>query len=338
MFHYLIHLKFWLLACFLIGVVTGAVTRRAASGAVSRWFVWSGLAFAVGVIVAALGALPGETALFLESALAVYAIFLAGAACGAALSGGSLKWHEGWALGLIPAGLVLLGAALIAQPAYREDLRRRIIILSERAGVDAAAVSVLGRDVRLAGSRAAADAALLADIASAPGVRRVTIDAAPPAAEIPPEAPPQPSASPPVQPPAPEAAPAVSLARLSEASGAAPNCQGALDAWAGQERIAFPKASATIARAAAFSLDKAAALVKRCPQDAEIEVVGYVYGVVGKAENEALARRRAEAAALYLKRQGLSGRRLLAVGRVLAPPAEKDPKSQAKSAIGFILR
>ncbi|MEF3368102.1 hypothetical protein V3H18_16325, partial [Methylocystis sp. 9N] len=205
MLDYLIHLKFWLLACFLIGVVTGAVTRRAASAAVSRWLVWSGLAFFVGVLVAALGALPGETGLFLESALAVYAIFLSGAACGAMLSGGSLKWHEGWALGLIPAGLVLLGAALIAQPAYREDLRRRIIILSERAGVDAAQVSVLGRDVRLAAGKVAAEAALLADIASAPGVRRVTIDpetAVPPAAENAAAPPP-----PPVAPPKPDAGP-----------------------------------------------------------------------------------------------------------------------------------
>ena len=151
MVDYLVYLWAWLFVCFAIGAASGALTRRApAKGGVARWLIWTGLAFAAGALVAGLGALRGGAGMSLESALAAYAVFLSGAAVGTFATRGSLKAHEGWALGLIPAGLVWWGATFVAQPAYQEALHRRVVAVSEGVGVDAAQISVSGRDVRAA--------------------------------------------------------------------------------------------------------------------------------------------------------------------------------------------
>lgn len=338
MVDHLIYLWAWLLACFAIGAASGALTRRApAKGGVARWLIWTGLAFVAGALVAGLGALRGAAAMSLESALAAYAAFLSGAAIGTFATRSSLKAHDGWALGLIPAGLVWWGATFVAQPAYQEALHRRLVAVSEGAGVDAAQISVSGRDVRTA-EKAAANPQLVAEISRIPGVRQVMIDAAPapgsPAAD---SAPASSALQTPSMPPAAEAvSPAAAPARLSAGALTAAECQAALDASVTQDRIMFQPARATITRAAALTLAKAAEIIRRCADDATIEIGGHVHGVGARQENDALARRRAEAAMRYLQREGVGGRRLIAAGQGAAPLEEKS--AAPRGAISFTVR
>lgn len=339
MVDYLAHLWAWLLACFAIGVAAGALTRRApARGAVSRWLLWTGLAFAAGALVAALGALRGDAAMFLESGLAAYAAYVAGAVIGTLAAGASLTAHEGWALGVLPAGLAWWGATLYAQPAYEEALQRRVAAVSQRAGLDPAQTMVSGRDLRAAGP-AAADARFIAEISRLPGVRRVIIAPGAPAPPPPAmEAPPTPSAPQgSTSPPAGAAPPAVAQNRPAGALTVA-ECQAALDASATQDRIVFQPARATITRAAALALDKAAAIIRRCPETATIEIGGHAHGVGAREENDALSLRRANAAMRYLQREGVSGRRLAAVGQGAPAPSEKNRDGGRIGSISFTVR
>ncbi|MGJ0454885.1 MAG: OmpA family protein [Methylocystis sp.] len=105
----------WLLACFAIGVAAGALTRRAPeNGIVARWLVWTALAFGVGVLVVRLGALDAAAPL-VEGALAAYAVLIIGAALGALARHRSIWAHEGWAVGLVAASLLWVGAVVIGQ-------------------------------------------------------------------------------------------------------------------------------------------------------------------------------------------------------------------------------
>jgi outer membrane protein OmpA-like peptidoglycan-associated protein len=113
----------WLLACFGIGAAAGALTRRPPeNGVLARWLVWTALAFGVGVLLVRLGALAAAATL-VEGALAAYAAFIIGAALGALAKHRSIWAHEGWAVGLIAASLLWVGAAVI-NPSDGQDRRR----------------------------------------------------------------------------------------------------------------------------------------------------------------------------------------------------------------------
>jgi outer membrane protein OmpA-like peptidoglycan-associated protein len=116
----LVSLRFWMAGCFLLGAVTGALSRRTPSrGGVSGWLLWTGAAALAGMTALWLGAVNGPLAFYLLTGLAFYLAFLPGSAIGARMAGGNLRAHEGWALGLAPLCLIWLtamGAGLL-QPA-----------------------------------------------------------------------------------------------------------------------------------------------------------------------------------------------------------------------------
>ncbi|MBM3563192.1 MAG: OmpA family protein [Alphaproteobacteria bacterium] len=268
MFAELLHIWPWLLACFAIGAGAGAVTRRAPeNGVVARWLVWTALAFGVAALVVRLGAVADATA-FVEGALAAYAVFIIGAALGALARDGSVSTHEGWAVGLIAAALVWVGAMVIDRSSFDEGLRRRYAEPIESRGADAPRAPSPARD-----AAAIAPAAL-------------PLDAKPRAA-----------------PTAPTSA-GVTLA----------GCQAALEEPSASSELVFRRGEARITPSAAIALNKAAAIIRRCPEEATIEIMGHVRGSAANANNDALAQRRAQAAISYLERQGL-GRRRLVEGR-----------------------
>lgn len=354
MLNFLLHLWFWLIVSFCVGAGAGLLTRRAPAGAVARWLIWTGLAALTGAAAVGLDALPGRAGLYLESALATLLAFLAGAALATLAAGRSLRQHEGWALGLIPAALVWWGATLFAAPAWQDDLRSRLAALTERAGFDAAALTVAGHDVG-APPDIAADKGVMDAIAATPGVRRVF--AAPAvsrtAATIAPKAPAEEGArepqvvveSPPPPPPAANVAPqavareslSMSLEKARAVLAALPAglleraaCQAALVAVTTLDPIRFREAGVAIHRGAALALDHAAALIRRCAS-ATIEVAGRADNVGDAVSNLALSQRRAEAAADYLRREGVGDHRLVAVGLGADAPlaSNDDPEGRA---------
>ncbi|MCX7900484.1 MAG: hypothetical protein N2444_10490, partial [Methylocystis sp.] len=148
MLDFFAHLWFWLLASFSTGMLAGALTRSAPRrGSVARWLIWSALAFAVGLVVAGLGVLQGAAGANLESALGCFSAFLAGAAAGACAAHHTLRGHEGWAIGLLPAALIWLAATQFGAPAFERDLTRRVGEVAARNGVDASDIKVAGRDL-----------------------------------------------------------------------------------------------------------------------------------------------------------------------------------------------
>jgi outer membrane protein OmpA-like peptidoglycan-associated protein len=241
----------WLLACFAIGAGAGAVTRRAPeNGVVARWLIWTALAFGVAALVVRLGAVADATA-FIKGALAAYAVFIVGAALGALARHGSMSAHEGWAVGLIAAALVWVGAMVIDRTGHGDGLRRRY----------AQPIDGLGGETPR-----------------------------------------------PPSPPTGEAAPITPGASPREAGP-----QGAsLEAMSTSSELVFRRGEARLTPSAALTLDKAAAIIRRCPENATIAVIGHVRGSAANVNNSALAQRRAQAAISYLERRGLSGRRLAA--------------------------
>jgi len=255
----------WLLACFAIGVAAGAFTRRApANGVLARWLIWTALAFGVGVLLVRLGALAAA-AVLLEGALAAYALFILGAALGALVRHRSMWAHEGWAVGLIAAALVWVGAVVISPP--DQVSRSRYIPQMETAGIA----------TTTAPAPPAAEPATAGPVASSVDAPAASAGAAPPAA---------------------------GALTLTE-------CQTALAASSTPDELAFRKGGARLTSSAKRALDRAAEIIRRCPENATIDVRGHVRGSRAKASNDALAQRRAETAASYLRRQGVSGRRLL---------------------------
>nr|WP_232365994.1 MULTISPECIES: OmpA family protein [Methylocystis] len=90
------------------------------------------------------------------------------------------------------------------------------------------------------------------------------------------------------------------------------DCKAALEQSSTPGELAFAKGSARLTSSSARVLDKTAAVIRRCPAYATIEVRGHVRGSAAKTANDALAQRRAEAATGYLEGQGVGGRRLVA--------------------------
>jgi outer membrane protein OmpA-like peptidoglycan-associated protein len=269
----------WLLACFAIGAGAGAVTRRAPeNGVVARWLIWTALAFGVAALVVRLGAVADATGLF-KGALAAYAVFIIGAALGALARNGSMAAHEGWAVGLIAAALVWVGAMVIDRSGHDEGLRRRYAQPIERLDADAPHPLPL-------------------PTGEAPTIA--------PAA-LPRETKPQ------------NASVAPASAGMTRA-----DCQAALEDASTSGELVFRRGEARLTPSAALALDKAAAIIRRCPENATIEVLGHVRGSAANANNDALAQRRAQAAISYLQRQGLSGRRL-------AEPRGESRQSEARA-------
>ncbi len=166
---------------------------------------------------------------------------------------------------------------------------------------------------------------LLARISATPGVRRVIRGAAPTPPALPEKrdetatipAPPGPAPGPAPAPapatapepplPAPGDVPERAAAATTELDAVA--CQRALDAVAA-EPPGFRPLRATVNRRVALALDRAADVIRRCV-DATIEVRGHDDNGVG---GSALSERRARAAERYLRREGVAGRPLVAVG------------------------
>ncbi|CAJ0885668.1 hypothetical protein AMST5_03637 [freshwater sediment metagenome] len=309
----------WLAACLAVGAATGALARDAAPRKrPARWLLWFGAAFFAAALALSFGAVEGVVSAALESALACFAAFVTGAAVVAAFRG-TLAANERWALGLLPAALLWVAAVQIGGAAYEAHVLARVAALAKDAGVDPAGVSVAGRDVTLPPAMSD-NRELVAHVVAAPGVRRVTVAQIAPPAQI--EKAPEPTQPPPTPS---SAAEATTKAEVASA------CQRALDAVVAADPVAFPRARETIDRRAALALDKAAEAIRRCPEQAMIEVRGHA----GEgAANEALALGRALAVARYLRREGVAGRKITAV-RCCA--SGQEPR-RGESAIDYILR
>lgn len=315
MLDFLFRFWFWLLVCLATGAASGALTHvRPANGRIARWLIWAALAFLVGVVAQTLGVFDGAAAIFLESALGCSLAFLAGAMIGARATGGSLQDHEGWAAGLFPMTMIWLGATFFALGPYQAELRRQITMLATTAGVDASGVVISGHDIG-APAAIAQNAALMSQVATLAGVRRIAAlreaekatppDIPPPAAE---------HAAPP--------APATKVRSVAASEDA--NCQRALDALA-EDGIDFRRGRAKITRRIAVALDKAATTIRSCaPGTIEIRAAG-------DATGDRLAQQRAEAVADYLRREGVGDHRLVAAGE----NAARETKNRA---VEFILR
>lgn len=285
----------WLAACFAVGAAMGALAPGKTRGKPpARWLIWLGLASIAGVAAIALGAVQETASLHIEAALACFAAFLIGAGAAALIFQRTLTGHEAWALGLIPAALLWWGASEFTEPAYKAELQKRVAALAETASVDPAGMAPAGRD-------ASAPPAVAVN-------KEVNVAASAPSPTLA-------SASAPVsQPP-------------TELDRAA--CQRALDAVQVSDPVAFHEARATVNRRTALALDKAAEIIRQCPE-ATIEVRGH--GDAG-AEDDLLSRRRALAAAHYLRLEGVSGHKLVAIGC-----CEKADEGRRPGAIEYILR
>lgn len=168
------HLWPWILGCLAVGGATGYLTqRKEREHGVAAWLVWAGLAIAAALVAALLGVLAGRAGVWLETAVAAFTAFLAGSAVGTLARGGSLREHEGWALGLIPAALLWLGANLFGTPGYESALKNKVAAAIERAGAKAAKITVDGRDVTLAKETGSEAAALLGAVGNLAGVRSI---------------------------------------------------------------------------------------------------------------------------------------------------------------------
>jgi outer membrane protein OmpA-like peptidoglycan-associated protein len=173
MAHIISHFWPWLLAIFVAGIATAILTRQAeAKGKVAPWLIWCGLAFAVGVLTALLNVLLGRAGLWLETALASFAVYMIGASAGALSRKGDLAEHKGWALGLIPAALLWFAGNVFGTPNIEAELKQSVGAAIKDARENAGNFRVVGRDVFLP-NNVADRAALAATIGKVDGVRLV---------------------------------------------------------------------------------------------------------------------------------------------------------------------
>jgi hypothetical protein len=316
------HFWIWWMAGLALGAATALLlARRPERGALAGWLAWFGLAFLVGLPVATLHLLSGRAGLWLETGLALFVAFLVGAALGALAGGRSLREHEGWAVGLLPLALILVGANVFGGRSLEAELTRRAAAAVETLGGDPARIVVEGRDVEL--SRDASSAEAERKIALIAGVRRFILVeppiSAPPrvaTAEPSTEDPPAPAETKksPAAPPRPaEIEKIVSIepgpngqrgAEPASTSGVldAASCQRAVATTLAESPIQFTR-HAGIRRMSSGALEKISALLLRCPA-ARVEV--RAYGEAGDA--------RAERVTDYLARMGVERGRLSAAG------------------------
>ncbi|KAF2989575.1 OmpA family protein [Methylocystis sp. MJC1] len=325
MLDFYVHLWPWLAACLAVGAATGALTPGQTRGkGPARWLIWVGLASLAGAAAIALGAVEGAVSSQIELGLACIVSLMLGAGATALIFQRTLTGHEAWALGLIPAMLLWSGASQIAAPAYEADLQKRIAALAQAAGADPASLALSGRDIT-APPAVAANKELIAQIAATPGVGRVISASAPAPVEN--DKKPEQTAAIQPAPLPPPSAPTPEAQSSGEFDLAA--CQHALDAVVASDPVAFREARATVNRRTALALDKAAEVIRQCP-DTTIEVRGH--GDAG-VEDDVLSRRRALAAAHYLRLEGVSGHKLVAVGC-----CEKAKDERRPGAIDYIAR
>ena len=330
------HLGLWLAAILAIGVVTAQRRRRAeAGGGLSPWLGWGLLAFALGLVVVGVGALPGRPGLWLESGLAAYAAFLIGCVAGALGRGGNLREHREWALGLLPATLLWLGANAVEIPrieaarseAAASPVEDRVIADKRPAEVADPRAAFLESARRQAENLARSQAATRAEPEAGAGADRtgsVAVQNLTPqqrAARL-------------------EAARAT-LAKLP-AAGALElaACQQALDASQLLSKALFAPGSADITRVTAAALNALTSILRRCP-DAKVEIAGHTDNVGDEANNHALSQRRAEAVLRYLVAQGVPAARLSAAGHGAQQPIapnDDEPGRADNRRIEFILR
>lgn len=235
----LVHLWPWILGCFLAGGATGYFVKRPArQKRLAAWLVWTGLALLAASLAALVGLFAGRAAVWLETGVAAISLFLAGAAGGTLARGGSLREHEGWAVGLIPAGLLWLGANQFGTPDFEAALKKQVSAEIERAGAKVAKIAVDGRDVTITKEAQFDAESLLNRLARLDGVRavRATVeelgaasDAARPAED---------AGAGPARPPAEEAAEA------EKAPAGAPRAAAEKAEEAGAEAIRAPKSVA----------------------------------------------------------------------------------------------
>ncbi len=167
------HFWLWLVPIFIAGIATAILTRQAeAKGKVAPWLIWCGLAFAAGALTALLDVLLGRAGVWLETALASFAVYMLGAGAGAVLRKGDLAEHKGWALGLIPAALLWFAGNVFGTPSIEADLKQSVGAAIMDAREDARNFQVVGRDVLLPND-VADRAALAATIGKVEGVRAV---------------------------------------------------------------------------------------------------------------------------------------------------------------------
>jgi len=171
------HFWYWFLAVLAIGVVTALrIHEVEAKGKVSAWLIWAGLAFLAGLVAAALHVFFGRADVWLETALLSFVSYLAGAAIGGLFGARrDLREHKGWALGLIPAGLVWLVANFASVPGLEADIKDKALAALKEIGADAQKIEVSGRDVLVgAGASAGEAAGALEKLAKVSGVRLVS--------------------------------------------------------------------------------------------------------------------------------------------------------------------
>ncbi len=167
------HFWLWLLPIFIAGTATAILTRQAeAKGKVAAWLIWCGLAFAAGALTALLNVLLGRAGVWLETALASFAVYMLGAGAGAILRKGDPSEHKGWALGLIPAALLWFAGNLFGTPEIEADLKQSVGAAIKDAQESAGNFRVVGRDVLLPND-VADRTALAATIGKVEGVRLV---------------------------------------------------------------------------------------------------------------------------------------------------------------------
>lgn len=338
------HFWAWWMTAVAIGAATALTIARRPERGVAGWLVWFGLAVAVGAPVAYLQILSGRAGLWLETGLALFLGFIAGAALGAVVGGRSLREHEGWAIGLAPLALVWIGAGVLGGASLESELKRRVVSAVEKLGGDGAKVEVFGRDITLPNGMASRAEAELGQIA---GVRRIVENDAPAGEggtrptpvprqdakagsildDAPVVEPPARPETPRTEPAAPARSTVASLdkdAALKSEPRHEPPATGELDAVACQKAVAATLAQEPIRfarnggvrRASSGMLDKAVGLLQRCPA-AKVEV--RAYAETADAPARSLARDRAERVADYLSRMGVDRGRLVAAGLPSAP-------------------
>jgi outer membrane protein OmpA-like peptidoglycan-associated protein len=320
------HFWAWWMSALVLGAATALiVARRPERGGLAGWLAWFGLAFLAGLPVAYLHLLSGRAGLWLETGLALFAGYIAGAALGALAAGRSLRDHEGWAAGLVPLALIWICAGVLGGRSLESDLERQASRVVEKLGGGPTRLEVAGRDVRLPLGPRSGDEAQR-KIAQIGGVRRVVeVDAPTPAPQLDAPAPeaaaaasPAPGPAPPepgrpaetgsVAPPEPKAAGKRAAVEVVPATGEldAAACQKAVAATLADEPIRFARNGVGVRRASSGALGKVIALLERCPT-ARVEVRGRS----DRADPHGkLARARAERVADYLWRMGLDRGRL----------------------------
>ncbi|QGM47001.1 OmpA family protein [Methylocystis heyeri] len=345
MVFYISHYWFWLFAIFVIGLTNGLLAKEAEKRRkISPWLGWFALAFGVGLALALLSVLGGRAGVWLETGLASFASFIAGAVAGVLARHGSLREHRNWALGLAPCVMLWWAGNMFGMPRLEAGLRQSVEAAVAKAGGDPKNLLVDGRDVLLPSS-AADRAALAAEIAKVDGVRLVqgtdwVFGEKPQAGPGPENLPPANSApaneekadlpakgdqggtgaADAAKTPAERSKAAKTLLARLPSSGPLdlPACQGAIEAEQALQRIEFRGRGTAVHRAAAETLDRIAELLQRCPE-AKAEIV--VRADRNAEESRGLARRRAERLAQYLIAEGIASGRLSTAVRGAEPEA-----------------